>query len=790
MQLPLRRFQGSLHFSKQRKNLADPEYLAPFPPANIYQSLEESEDALQYSLDWKLEKTAPISADDPNHPCMYGNTLACFPCTCPSCQDSANQPTWCLLHPIGEIFDKVTLSTLCLPNGQGNAALLRLRRNMDTYQKRMGAVFNELYIGDTIRQIEHCGDKTSGIFLVRTSNYVTIFSTDPYKESYEGSRRSRRSSNQTSNAYTTGDSSYQSENTCWGVFQLTELHRLDLRSIGKHGGPSFCPLDVKSHPMFGNSALSPKFKFAILSQNSNNDRNVIHHFLWSSPPEEKDDSKESKTAPKPRHFLATKHTISNLKAISEIVFSPAHPMLMWAVAKSYIRPSLVPDYAMKTASFRQPRLGKGYSLFSIDLRTNQATFQWSPSASEFLPEGFHSLSGISVEWHNPNKKHTVWVSSVSAGKMWEIDGRLPCRVINMWTLPSQCDGIGATMPATVGLYGAGTLFAWPCTMTGNQRKASNDAHSDPPLLSVGKAPEAHGLHLYQRTNVAPKFQTQSIECAASASLHNWVGKKCSIAMSSMFALPDVSSKVFVCGLAPIRLPVSDFLTKSQISSLGCNVDRSGSLICAVTMTNQGDLYSQILLELRPDKNQETVDLNSPGDLPAGTTFIPVPQRNGEETGDARHDPFDKKAKKKLAGGMNLYVHSSNEMPLPRDRARATKEPKKETPLRPFKYSKAWKMPIWEKPGEGNTPGKGVKSKGCTDVMVNTKEKTRALDNGAAAVSILIGEGIHTQKSQLASVLECFDLDKEALVEKSTGEDYAARSDVTQDALDFAAEDWE
>jgi hypothetical protein len=101
------------------------------------------------------------------------------------------------------------------------------------------------------------------------------------------------------------------------------------------------------------------------------------------------------------------------------------------------------------------------------------------------------------------------------------------------------------------------------------------------------------------------------------------------------------------------------------------------------------------------------------------------------------------------------------------------------------------MGFGEPSDKGNTPRKNVKPKGCTDVMVTTKEKTRALDDSAAAVSIPVGEGIHTQKSQLASVLECFDLDKEALVvEKAIGENYAARSDVTQDALEFAAEDWE
>lgn len=778
MHLPNKRFKSGLHFSQQRKNYADPAYLAPFRSDSLQNILR-----LDHSLPYQREKTVPISVDDPNHPSKYGNCLVTVPCPCPICSnsiDEGKQATWCLLHPVGKLLDKVAVSTLSTPNGSGNAAPLRLRCNMDTYKKKMNAKLCELDIGDTILQLEHCGGDLSPIFVARTRIHVTVFSVVPQEDpTREQPGRSRLRS---------VDSNWE---LCYGLYDCTELHRIDLRSFSKQG-PSYLPVHVSCHPKFGNSQMSHRYKFAILSHSNrkNNEHNVIHHFLWftedktSQVASSKGGNGMKATAPS---YHVTKHTIRNLSVISEISFSPRHPMILWAVAKSYVRPALVPDRATRTNNLA-PRLGHGYSLFTIDLRSNEATFQWSPSAEEFLTEGVHAISGIAIEWNCPNRKNIVWVSSVSAGKVWEIDGRLPCRMINMWSLPSQSDELGPTLPSTGGLYGSGTILAWPSEST--RKDESRNSESDLPLFSVGRAPESYALHLYQRPKNAPRFQTESIECAASSSLQSWAGKRNSIATSSVFPLPDVSDRVFTCGLAAILLPVSEFLEKSHVSELACHVEKSGKLLCAITMTNRGDLYVQNLLELRTDKNQQTDSSYKAIDgLPIGSMVIPAPPLSEDEKYGTR-ERF-KKAEKKLSGGMNLYLHLSNEHPLPRQKAQATISPDQQSTLRPFKYSDLKEMPIQQESAVSDADPEiySFRTKIATnDVLVTGNNADRE-----AMVKIPANHGQAPQEV-FVSVRDCFACDQKATVESDVNKGdkrprKQIRSDLTGDILQFADNDW-
>jgi hypothetical protein len=556
-------FQQTAMYDRERRNRADPAYLAPFHRESLLGAAEA--DATDGSGGRRRLEPA-ISRDDPNAPTRYGNCLVCAACKCGACRgQTGRQPSSAiLLHPVGPLLDRVRLDFVAFPRGGAKSV------HVQEYPRRGSP--EELDAGDRIRQLARCGEASRDMFAARTDLRVTVFAVN-FEQPVELQQQ--------------GNSS----DTCWGLASLKELHRINLFSLSRNE-PSYRPMDMACHAKFGTGWTNAKMAIACESTNrfQNKDRNIIKHVLVGQ-----------------QTVSETTRHVRNLQEISGIDFSAQHPMVLWSTARSYVRPLLTAGHITK-----RPRIGHGMSLYSIDLRSSsEATFQWSPSAEEFMIEGIHSLSGICTDW---KREHSVWTSSVSAAKTWEIDTRMPCRTVNVWSLPHACDDCGPILPAT-GLYGAGTLFAQPLS----HGVADRPSVTGSPMLGVGKSPGSFGLHLYQRPAVKPRFQTQSIECATCPGLLFVDGL--SVATSSVYALPDVSDEVFTCGLSALRVPVASFLTRAEILRMKCNEDDITAVLCAMSVTNKGDLYAHAMLESTAARRESRAH----DGLPVGNSVLSVPK---------------------------------------------------------------------------------------------------------------------------------------------------------------------
>lgn len=553
-------------YDRERTNRADPAYLAPFYLSIVQETCaaDVRTRVIPNSSSKMFRAEVPaIPRDDPNAPNLFGNCLLAFPCECQVCQSEVNRlecPVLCLLHPVGPLQDRVRLSFVELPRGRRVAA---------HDEPRLG-IPEELDVGDRVRQLEQAGSDPL-VFLARTDLHCTVFSVlfvAPRRETPLG------------------------ENECWGTADLKQLHRIDCRTMWR-SMPSYRPIDVACHPRYGVGDFAPS-KVAVTYESNHGERNAVHHLQIGS-----------------ESITGETHVIANLRDITEIDFSSHHPMVLWASARSYVRPALTLSYMHK-----RPRIGHGTSLYSVDLRSGDAaTFQWSPSAEEFVPEGVHSISGIYTDW---SQDHCLWASSISVGKTWEIDTRMPFRAVNSWSLPHTCDQFGSQLPPT-GLYGAGVLFSRPRCLF-EPRETVNYMHdSSSPILSVGTTPGAFGFHVYNRPASGPRFQTHSIELTSGPGLSK-LGKPL-FATSSTFHLPDVSDSVFACGLASFRTPLKNFCDPSLLSSQGYADDELREALYSISLTNKGDIYTHLLVESR---SSGTESRRSDG-LPLGCSAIPAPQ---------------------------------------------------------------------------------------------------------------------------------------------------------------------
>ena len=610
---------------------SDTAYLAPVDYSSLHYCLNEDDSVTKEEKKLFKSKcrrvTYPIDANSTDSPVNYGNCLVCVPCPCDICKsdgmyvDSCNNARprrhgWCLIHPTGEMLSRVCISSLLLPYGARNSA--PTKRDSRHMPKK-----HELEVGDTILQISPCGnghignaqsDRTQGLFIVRSENYCTVV-------------RVRTEIEKNTALVRHTDDESEVPRVCSGLYCIDEIARIDLRSLCRSLFRSFKPVDVATHPHYGNLFSNPKF--AILSHSSNMERNTIHDVVLRDTP------------------MIDEHNIPCLKAISHIEFTRAHPMTLWAAAESYVRPKLVTDiYSTK------PLLDHGHSLYTIDLRNNEAVFQWSPSAEEMLVEGIHSINALMTDWQ---KDYSVWVGSSSAGKTWEIDVRMPCRAVNSFSLAAIYDDDRSLLPA-MGLHGGGSILTQPVVSCYDKRTEFSC-----PVLSVDKSPGAAGLHLFQRPEFRPRFQTNSLECIACPGLSSHGNEpEISVARTSTFALPDVSEGVFICGLASFRTLASEFLASGTVESLGYNSGDTESIMCTVTMTNKGDIYSHAFLECQ--NHEESRSKAFPG-LRLGTTALGIPtaDRAPKKAGEAFSNAPSPQAK--AHGGWNLSLSLTNECPL-------------------------------------------------------------------------------------------------------------------------------
>eukprot|EP00751_Fragilariopsis_kerguelensis_P046540 CAMPEP_0170986564 /NCGR_PEP_ID=MMETSP0736-20130129/6158_1 /TAXON_ID=186038 /ORGANISM="Fragilariopsis kerguelensis, Strain L26-C5" /LENGTH=417 /DNA_ID=CAMNT_0011410725 /DNA_START=304 /DNA_END=1558 /DNA_ORIENTATION=- len=260
-------------------------------------------------------------------------------------------------------------------------------------------------------------------------------------------------------------------------------------------------------------------------------------------------------------------------------------MCLWSAASSYIRPALSPGAISKMQGQTKSPFGLGSSLFTIDLRSNSATFQWSPSAEEMTTEGVHSINGILTDWTRDN---TLWVTSTSAGKTWEIDGRMPCQAVNTWSLTALCEASRDITVPRKAFLGENSLLTKPVS-NHNDIFDEMSRLDDSPLVKVDTDYRAKGIHLFQKPLHKPRFQTDSLECIASPGIQCTEDEETSIATSSFFGLTDVSDDVYICGISSIRFPVGSFVDSNEDDVWPKYLEHKMKILCTLTMSNNGDI---------------------------------------------------------------------------------------------------------------------------------------------------------------------------------------------------------
>jgi hypothetical protein len=599
----------------QRHATEDPAYLAPF----CLDALNEIKD-----------ETLPgeYLVDKSKRDCFgtrpwQGNCLLCVPCPCRNCH--RGDPSWCLFHPKGLLMDTLCVSNVMLPNSKENVGHFFpvstwQEMRYDIRQKSVSACKlnspNEVCLHDTILEVKQCGKWTAefpdGTFVVRTASYVSVIRVSLSNPSLLSFRNS--------NLKRTG---LYSGEACWGNYVLREEKRFDLRSL-IYGSPSYRPVSLACHPRYGNEFTDPKFAFLSYAEHSG-DQNTIHHLNGYTATND-----------------PTMHTISSLRHITAIDFSKTHPMCLWAAASSYVRPTLVSEIWFK----KQYPLGFGTSLYSIDLRHNSSAFQWSPSAEEMKQEGTYSISGIRIDW---DREHTLWVSSKSAGKTWELDSRMPCKSVHSWSLGGSCDLDSTSFPER-GPYADPVLL----TKVGDSSLAEGSSSPGTNiLLTADTTPTAFGLHILQRPLYEPRFQTESLECIAVPHV-NFANHETSLATTLVVALPERDDDLYMCGLASFRTPIHHFISDGM--NMPAPFESTDQVVCTLSMNNQGDIYCHSLLET----SRHVPECRSFSGLPAGTAAISVPNSLNGRTCNSEHKRW------KPTGGMNLKTFWTNQYPIPRN----------------------------------------------------------------------------------------------------------------------------
>ena len=617
-------YSKSQEFSNNYQINSDPSYLAPF-------DLDSIKEASNYNSNGTTNFRKNIQSDLPERP-SQGNSLLSIPCPCRPCSNNKNnngskQGGYVLLHPKGFCLERLCVSNLIPPTGEDNDGdiknvnLNKIRNNSEFRWNVIASQPNEICLDDTILEIRQCGtwnvDNPQCIFTVRTGTHVSVVSIVCKRPVFDGQQHQQQ---------------YSSESTtCWGCYVLEEIERLDHRSFFPRI-PSFRPVSLASHPRYGN-ALAPS-KFAFVSHSvgdSASTFNVIHSCTGGTG-----------------GIVTKRHDINNLKSISLIDFNSTNPMCLWSVASSYIRPALVPGAISKMLGQTKSPFGLGSSLYTIDLRSNSATFQWSPSAEEMTTEGVHSINGILTDW---TRDHIVWATSTSAGKTWEIDARMPCQTLNTWSLTAVCEASRNFTIPRKGLHGENSILYKP-PLHCNDRYNEISSLDDSPLIKVDTDFNASGIHLFQKPLHRPRFQTDSLECIATPGIQ--CTDKTSIATSSFFDLTDVSDDVYTCGISSIGFPINSFVDANE-NIWQDYLEHKLNILCTLTMNNNGDIHSHSLLECDDKVVPNCRRLDG---LPIGTSAIKIPKELDGRT------KFLANGHWKPTGGRNLNLFLSNLYPVP------------------------------------------------------------------------------------------------------------------------------
>ena len=514
-------------YANERMKHAEPAYLAPWQQSS-WMDGDEMKEGIKAEV-----------GDGTSSASQFGNCLVSFQCRCKVCLGSVS-PNWWVLHPIGHLLEKIRLSQFATSGGRevwrGTKLASTRGINVTAVKGREGVQGRPLPLdtGDTVLEMKQCGDQ---LFIARGSSYCTLFRV----------------------VVVDLTNSSPSDETCFGGSQvLFQVARLDFRCFIR-GSLSYRPRSIVCHPRFGADFLDAKVAVALELEGGNVCNSIREYMVGDE-------------------IRPTEHTIRNLQLISDMQYSSSHPMVLWASARSYIKPLPAPERAGAV-----PKVGFGTSLFSIDLRNDEATFQWSPSASEFGTDGIHSISSVMTDW---DRENAAFLSSISAKQTWELDMRMPCRPVCIWSLPHYGEGTGAEHDE-FGVFGAGMIFARPKCSHGRGY----------PIFAVNKSRGTTGMHLYQRPNRAPNFQCFPGESGFTPAVSS---SPVSVAAGMLFPLPDAAGSVFTCGLTSFRVLTRELLPSTDSVDEQTILDHAQTTVCVVSSTNKGDVYVQALLESKSE----------------------------------------------------------------------------------------------------------------------------------------------------------------------------------------------
>ncbi len=541
---------------------------------------------------------------------------------------SINSPCWVAIHPAG---DCLCVSRIQFPHGPNGANNAPFQKNNSQYYPSIGK--KKIDIGGEILQVEICSDienllnihhskqSTADIeectirnhplfIIVRSKTFCSILKCEIYDKCVsEGIRK---------------ESDDSCQRKCVGEYRLSELERIDLRfnAVESSYLPTFIatnptnPVPYVSNASFAivsrTTSLQPSqmgFTIEGIGRRKKEENNIIHHALV-----------------KEKGARIIKHTISNLEYISKAKFSRMNPLVLWSAARSKSPP---PQFIKhRHSTYDGPLLGYGHSLYSIDLRSDQGSLIWSPSHAVKTTERLHSISALYPD--NERENIVVLSSESAAGKIWQIDVRMPLRPVCTWSLPGICDDWSLRANPD-GIYGCGTIFTSPyaASLYGRDTNIRNDFYGStsgirkawyPPLLSINKRC-SFGLSVLHEPLTFPRFHTENLECIGNSHM-NVVDKNgmptSSYAQSTVFKYPDVSSGVLITGLGAFFTKTSSIL--NDISALTYQSSPVRSM-CVISCTNKGDLYGHTILEC--DANGETKAEAFDG-LPVGSNIVPVP----------------------------------------------------------------------------------------------------------------------------------------------------------------------
>ena len=223
-------------------------------------------------------------------------------------------------------------------------------------------------------------------------------------------------------------------------------------------------------------------------------------------------------------------------------------------------------------------------------------------------------------------------------------------------MTSLCEATRVLTVPSKGFFGDGSLLTKTVADYADDGSNGASAFGGLPIVKVDTDVGSSGIHLFQRPQSRPRFQTESLECVAVPGIN--FAAKTSIASSAYFALPEALEDVYCCGLASIRFPLNRFVEEDEnIWATLLQRRDEVSVICVLNMNNNGDIYSHSLLEC---SGGSIVDSRRFEGLSVGTSSIPVPKNLDGRTKHVDGGHW------RPTGGMNIRVFLSNSQPMPRD----------------------------------------------------------------------------------------------------------------------------